>query len=46
MRAAPKVMPPTLLCWPTTFEYDSTQIVLVDSKAVDVEPAHQHSITF
>ena len=32
--AAPKVMPPILLCWPTTSEVD------VGGMAVEVEPSH------
>ena len=38
-RAARKVMPPTLLCWPTMSEVD------VDSMAVKAEPSHQYSVT-
>jgi len=38
MRAAPKVMPPALLCWPTS-DADG------GGTAVDVEPSHQYSIT-
>jgi len=40
MRAAPKLMPPVLLCWPMTSEADG------GGMAVEVEPSHQHSITF
>ena len=39
-RAAPKVMPPILLCWPTTSEAD------VGGMAVEVEPSHQYSVNF
>ena len=35
MRAAPKVMPPMLRCWPTTSEVD------VGGMAVEVEPSRQ-----
>ena len=40
MRAALKVMPPILLCWPMMSEAD------VGGMAVEVEPSHQYSITF
>lgn len=40
MRAAPKVEPPILLCWPSTSEVD------IDSVAVEVTPSHQYYITF
>ncbi len=36
-RAAPKVMPPILFCWPTMLERD------VDGMAVKIEPSHQCS---
>ena len=36
--AAPKLMPPILLCWPTTPEVD------VGSMVVDAKPSHQYSI--
>ena len=39
-RAAPKLMPPILLCWPTTSEAN------VVDMAVEVEPAHQYSVKF
>ena len=37
MRAALKVMPPILFCWPTMSEAD------VGGEAVGVEPSHQYS---
>ena len=40
MRAAPKVKPPILLCWPTTSEADAGDIT------VEAEPSQQHSVTF
>jgi len=40
MRAAPKVMPPILLCWPTTSEAN------VVDMAVEVEPSRQYSVKF
>ena len=40
IRAAPKVMPPILSCWPMMSEVDA------DGMAVEVEPPHQYSITF
>ena len=40
MRGAPKVMPPILLCWPTTSEAN------VGGIAVEAEPSHQYSVTF
>ena len=39
-RAALKVVPPMLLCWPTTSEVD------VGGVAVKVEPSNQYSIAF
>ena len=39
-RAALKVMPPTVLLWPTTSEADA------GGMAVDVEPSHHYSVTF
>ena len=39
-KATPKVMPPILLCWPTTSEVD------VGDMVVKTEPSHQYSITF
>jgi len=39
MRAAPKVMPVLLLCWPMMSEAD------VGGTAVEVELSHQYSIT-
>jgi len=39
MRAAPKVMPPILICFPTTSEMD------VGGMAVEVQPSHRCSIT-
>ena len=38
MKAAPEVMLPILLCWPTTE-------VGVGGMAVEVEPSHQYPIT-
>ena len=40
MRAAPKVMPPILLCWPVSSDADVGDI------AVEVQPFPQYSITF
>jgi len=40
MRAAPKVMPPMLSCWPTTSEAD------VGSMVVEAELSHQYSVAF
>ena len=40
MRTAPKVMPPILLCWPTTSEAD------VGGTAIEAEPSHQYFTTF
>ena len=40
VRAAPKVMLLVLLCVPITSEIDT------GSMAVEIEPIHQHSITF
>ena len=40
MRAALKVMPPILLCWPVTSEAD------VNGMAVEAEPPHRFSVTF
>ena len=39
MKAAPKVMPPILLFWPTISEVD------VGDMTVEVEPSHQYPIT-
>ena len=39
MRAALKIMPPLVLCWPTMSEVD------VGGMAVEAEASHQHSIT-
>ena len=39
-RAALKVMPPILLCWPMMLEAS------VGGMAVGVEPSHQYSVTF
>ena len=39
MKAAPEVMLPILLCWPTTE-------VGVGGMAVEVEPSHQYPIKF
>jgi len=39
-RAAPKLMPPILLCWPTTSEAN------VVDMAVEVEPSRQYSVKF
>ena len=39
-RAAPKVMPPILLCWPTTSEAN-----VVDME-VEVDPSRQYSVKF
>ena len=39
-RAAPKAMPPILLCWPMMSEED------VGGIAAEDEPSHQYSITF
>ena len=39
-RVAPKLMPPILLCWPTTSEAD------VGDMAVEGEPSHQHFVKF
>ena len=36
-QVAPKVMPPTLLCWPTMSEVD------IGGMAVEAEPSHQCS---
>jgi len=36
--AAPKVMPPILLCWPTTSE--------ANVMAAEVEPSRQYSVKF
>ena len=43
MRAAPKVMPPILLCWPMMSEADDDRVEVV---SVEVEPSCQYSITF
>ena len=40
MRTALKVMPPILLCWPTTSEVDA------GGMAEEVEPSRQYSFTF
>ena len=40
VRAAPKVMLPILLCWPTASEEDTVGM------AVDVKPFHQYALTF
>ena len=40
MKAAPKVMPPILLCWPTIWEAD------VGGMTVEVEFSHQYSVTY
>ena len=40
MRVAPQVMPPILICWPTTSEMD------VGGRAVEAEPSHQYFISF
>jgi len=40
MRAAPKVIPPVLLCWPTTQEVDDSDI------ESEVEPPYQYSFIF
>ena len=39
MKAAPKVMPPISLYWPTAAEID------VGGAAVEVEPSSQYSVT-
>ena len=39
-RASPKVMPPILLCWPTTSEAN------VVDMAVEVEPSRQYTVKF
>ena len=39
-RAALKVMPPILLCWPMTLEAD------VGGVAVEAGPSHQYSVAF
>ena len=39
-RAASKVMPPVLLCWPTTSE------AYVGGMAVEVDPSRQYSVNF
>jgi len=39
-RAAPKLMPPILLCWPTTSEAN------VVDMTVEVEPSRQYSVKF
>ena len=39
-RAAPKVMPPVLWCWPMMSEAD------VDGMAVDVQPSYQYLLLF
>ena len=40
MRAALKVMPPILLCWPMTSEADG------GGRAVEIEISHECSVTF
>ena len=40
VRAAPKIMPPILLCWPAMTEAD------IGGMAVEAEPSHQYSIIF
>jgi len=40
MKAAPKVMPHILLCWPAISE------VSVGAMAVEAEPSYQYFITF
>jgi hypothetical protein len=40
MRAAPKLMPPILLCWPTTSEAN------VIGMAVEIEPSRQYCVKF
>jgi len=40
MRAAPKLMSPILLCWPTMSEAN------VVDMAVEVEPSRQYSVKF
>ena len=40
MRAALKIMPPILWCWPLTAD------VHVGGMAVEVEPSQQYSVTF
>ena len=40
MKAALRVMPPVLLCWPILLEMD------VGGTAVEVEPSCQYSIAF
>ena len=39
VRAAPKVMPPTLLCWPATSEVD------IGGMTTEAEPSEQYSMT-
>jgi len=39
-KAAPKVMPPILLCWPTTSKVD------VGGMAVEVESSHRYAVVF
>jgi len=39
-RVAPKLMPPILLCWPTTSEAD------VGDMAVEVKPSRRYSVKF
>ena len=38
--AAPKVMPPLLLCWPTTSEAN------VHGMTAELEPSHKYSLHF
>jgi len=40
VRAALKVMPPALLCWPRTSEVD------IGGTAADAEPSQLYSVTF
>jgi hypothetical protein len=40
MRVTAKLMPPILLCWPTTSKVD------VGHMAVEVEPSRQYSVKF
>jgi hypothetical protein len=40
MKDAPKVMPPTLLCWPTSLEADATGM------AVEAKPSCHYFLSF